>query len=107
MTLCPDYATLVRFLRHQMSEEENQGVDAHIERCPNCEEKLVQLADGPNGLPRAVLFGSSPGESSGSEGGFHLPGYEVLEPLDKGGMGAVFRVRDLALKRELAVKILR
>jgi predicted Ser/Thr protein kinase len=32
--------------------------------------------------------------------------YEVLEPLGRGGMGAVFRVRDRALDREAAMKVL-
>src|SRR6516162_10214068 len=35
-----------------------------------------------------------------------LPGYEILENIGHGGMGAVFRVRDLRLKRELAIKVL-
>jgi len=36
-----------------------------------------------------------------------IPGYQVLEKLDEGGMGEVFRVHEPLLNRSLALKILR
>jgi serine/threonine protein kinase len=38
--------------------------------------------------------------------GFHLGSYEIIDALGVGGMGEVYRARDLKLKREVAIKTL-
>src|ERR1700676_3409427 len=42
----------------------------------------------------------------GLAAGTKLDGYEILSLLGEGGMGEVYRARDLVLKRDVAIKVL-
>jgi serine/threonine protein kinase len=67
-------------------------------RCPHC--------DTENSLPTIPPFVAPLSSPTTASSGLDLRGYELIEQLGKGGMGAVYRAVDPALGRDLAVKVM-
>src|SRR6516165_984262 len=81
-------------------------------RCPVDETRPAdQLPPGPDGTPAkltrntgAIATDLTPGESREYP---EVPGYEVLGILGHGGMGLVYRARQLKANRLVALKMIR
>jgi serine/threonine-protein kinase len=80
-------------------------VEEHVSACPGCQHVLQRLVGS---LPDTVV-GPLPEvrPAADEEAPPELPGYEPLGRIDAGGMGVVWRVRDLEFGRSLAVKVMK
>ncbi len=79
-------------------------MEEHVNGCPACQQTLERLVgSAPAPLVPETLAPADPGEEAPPG----LPGYETLGRQGAGGMGVVWRVRDLPFQRDLAVKVMR
>jgi tRNA A-37 threonylcarbamoyl transferase component Bud32 len=88
---CPSEDLLARFAAGDCSAAEATTLEQHATLCPTCAELMSELA----GIDQA------------EEQSQHVGRFEIIDTLGAGAMGVVYLARDPALKRRVAVKVLR
>src|SRR5262245_26168789 len=96
---CPDETTLSKLLNKELPQEEAVSLERHVEECDACQQVLERLVGSLPGSLGLMLEKqrqpSDPDEAPPPLG----EDYEVIGPIDAGGMGVVWRVRDLRFER--------
>ncbi len=115
MNACPSHEQLEQFLNGRLSDFDRSAVNAHVQTCSSCQETVSTLEKGEAGTrvwhphpPRGTgVTPVPPAEAALPPQLLNHPRYHVLELLDVGGMGAVYKAEHRLLERPVVLKVIR
>jgi hypothetical protein len=95
--------------RQRRRRQPDLSFDEYFVRFPQLRDELAAVAAEVTTQPVAAppKGGGATAQQARGATRFSLPGYEVLSQLGRGGMGVVFKARDIRLNRLVAVKLIR
>ena len=115
---CVSLDRLERMLADRLDEAERESVEGHVQDCSACQAELVALTGGDGGPAGDVAFldqlkrivsppPSRPhGRGSAPAGLPSIAGFHLVGVVGRGGMGTVYEAIELALGRQVALKVM-
>ncbi len=97
---CPGDDLLFSLALGDVDEKTQGSIEAHVRECQDCRDILSEALRSLTRDAESSSDGQKPTQVL-------LDRYELLEAIGSGGAGVVYRSFDPALKREVAVKLLR